>query len=163
MIKDAYVSFEVAKLLKEKGFAEPLVNYYYTTKGKRVGYLMSEEQYLCPTHQMACAWLREVHNLFILVGWNPIHKEYFTRIINMTDGYLTIHAKTTDEVNEEEKGKYVRRERFMGECSRTFYVGEDVKEEEIKASFKNGILNLEVPKVNPDEKKPEKKYIEIED
>ena len=35
---------------------------------------------------MACAWLREVHNLFILVGWNPTHKEYFTRIINMTDG-----------------------------------------------------------------------------
>ena len=83
--------------------------------------------------------------------------------VEITDGYLTINAKTSHEENDEEKGKYVRRERFMGECSRTFYVGEDVKEEEIKASFKNGILNLEVPKVNPDEKKPEKKYIEIED
>ena len=108
MIKDAYVSFEVAKLLKEKGFAEPLVNYYYTTKGKRVGYLMSEEQYLCPTHQMACAWLREVHNLFILVGWNPIHKEYFTRIINMTDGYLkrNIHEYTNYEDAVEAELKY---------------------------------------------------------
>ena len=51
----------------------------------------------------------------------------------------------------------------MGECSRSFYVGEDIKEEEITASFKNGILNLEVPKVKPDEKKSTKKYIEIGD
>ena len=83
--------------------------------------------------------------------------------IDVTDGYLTIHAKTTDEVNEEEKGKYVRRERFMGECTRSFYVGDDTKEDEIKASFKNGILKLEVPKINPEEKKDEKKYIEISD
>ena len=81
----------------------------------------------------------------------------------MTDGYLTIHAKTTDEINDEEKGKYVRRERFMGECTRSFYVGDDVKEDEIKASFKNGILKLEVPKINPEEKKEEKKYMEISD
>ena len=67
MIKEAYVSFEVAKLLKEKGFAEPLVNYYYTTKGKRVDYLIPEEQYLCPTHQMACAWLREEKNIVIVI------------------------------------------------------------------------------------------------
>ena len=83
--------------------------------------------------------------------------------IDVTDGYLTIHAKTTDEVNEDEKGKYVRRERFMGECTRSFYVGDDVKEDEIKASFKNGILKLEVPKINPEEKQSEKKYIEISD
>jgi len=83
--------------------------------------------------------------------------------IDVTDGYLTIHAKTTDEINDEEKGKYVRRERFMGECTRSFYVGDDVKEDEIKASFKNGILKLEVPKINPEDKKEEKKYIEISD
>ena len=81
--------------------------------------------------------------------------------VDITDGYLTINAKTSNEVNEEEKGKYVRRERFMGEATRSFYVGEDIKEDEIKASFKNGILNLEVPKVSPEEKKSEKKYIEI--
>ena len=83
--------------------------------------------------------------------------------IDVTDGYLTIHAKTSDEVNEEEKGKYVRRERFMGEATRSFYVGDDVKEDEIKASFKNGILMLDVPKVKPEEKESEKKYIEISD
>ena len=67
MITEDYVSFEVAKLLKEKGFVEPLVNYYYTAKGERVGYLMTEEQYLCPTHQLAMKWLREVYNIFIVI------------------------------------------------------------------------------------------------
>ena len=76
---------------------------------------------------------------------------------------LTINAKTSHEKEDKEKGKFVRRERFMGECSRSFYVGEDIKEEEITASFKNGILNLEVPKAKPEEKKSDKKYIEIGD
>ena len=83
--------------------------------------------------------------------------------VDITDGYLTINAKTSNEKNEGEKGKFVRRERFMGECSRSFYVGDDVKEDEIKASFNNGILNLEVPKAKPEEKKSDKKYIEIGD
>ena len=83
--------------------------------------------------------------------------------VDITDGYLTINAKTSNENKEEKKGKFVRRERFMGECTRSFYVGEDIRENEIKASFKNGILNLEIPKVNPEEKKSDKKYIEIHD
>ncbi len=83
--------------------------------------------------------------------------------IDVTDGYLTINAKSSNEVNQEEKGKFVRRERFTGEVTRSFYVGEDIKEDEIKANFRNGILNLEVPKVSPEEKKSEKKYIEIGD
>ena len=66
-MKEAYCSYEISKLLKEKGFDEPLVNYYYTTKGERVSYLMSEEQYLCPTLQMACAWLIEKHNILISI------------------------------------------------------------------------------------------------
>ena len=82
--------------------------------------------------------------------------------IDVTDGYLTINAKVNNEEKEEKKN-YVRRERFTGEVTRSFYVGEDIKVDEIKASFKNGILNLEVPKVNPEEKLPEKKYIEISD
>ena len=82
--------------------------------------------------------------------------------IDVTNGYLTISAKTNRE-NKDEKNNYVRRERFLGECSRSFYVGEDVKVDEIKASFKNGILNLIVPKVDPEDESPEKKYIEISD
>ena len=106
--------------------------------------------------------IKETENSYVLDIDLPGYKKEDIKV-EITDGYLTINAKTSHEENDEEKGKYVRRETFMGECSRTFYVGEDVKEEEIKASFKNGILNLEVPKENPEEKKPEKKYIEIGD
>ncbi len=106
--------------------------------------------------------IREDEKEYLLEVDLPGYKKEDIKI-DVTDGYLTIHAKTTDEINDEEKGKYVRRERFMGECTRSFYVGDDVKEDEIKASFKNGILKLEVPKINPEDKKEEKKYIEISD
>ena len=83
--------------------------------------------------------------------------------IDVTDGYLTINAKVSSEDKEDKHEKYVRRERYFGECSRSFYVGENVESENIKASFKNGILSLEIPKVEEQEKLPEKKYIEISD
>ena len=80
--------------------------------------------------------------------------------IDITDGYLTINAKVEKEDNDSNKN-YVRRERFTGEVTRSFYVGEDIKEDEVKANFKNGILTLEVPKVSLEDKKKDKKYIEI--
>ncbi len=83
--------------------------------------------------------------------------------IDVTDGYLTINAKMNQESNDDKNGKYVRRERFFGECSRSFYVGEAVEAEDIKAAFKNGILSLEIPKIDESKKLPEKKYIEISD
>ena len=67
------------------------------------------------------------------------------------------------ENEEKEKGKFLRRERYFGECSRSFYVGEEVKPEDIKASFKNGTLSLELPKEEEKKELPEKKYIPIED
>ena len=83
--------------------------------------------------------------------------------MEISDGYLTVHASVNKEVNDEkENGKYVRKERYVGECSRSFYVGENVKEEEIKAKFKNGTLTIEVPKKDDKKELPEKKYIPIE-
>ncbi len=82
--------------------------------------------------------------------------------IEIQDGYLTVHAKVNKEDKEEEKGKFVRKERYMGECSRSFYIGYNIKEEEIKAKFNNGTLTLEIPKKEDKEKLPEKKYIPIE-
>jgi len=78
--------------------------------------------------------------------------------INLTldNGYLTINAKKQDK---EEDGKYVHRERSIS-CSRSFYVGEKVTEEDIKAKYENGTLNLLVPKT--EKKQIEKKNIVIE-
>ena len=82
--------------------------------------------------------------------------------IEIQDGYLTVHASINKEENDEEKGKYVRKERYVGECSRSFYVGDNVKEEDVKAKFKNGTLTLEIPKKEERKELPEKKYIPIE-
>lgn len=82
--------------------------------------------------------------------------------IEIQDGYLTVHAKVNREDDDKEKGKYVRKERYTGECSRSFYVGENVKEEDIKAKFHNGTLILEIPKKEDKKELPEKKYIPIE-
>ncbi len=81
--------------------------------------------------------------------------------VDVEDGYLNISASMDNTEEEKDKGKFIRRERFVGECSRSFYVGEQVQSEDIKASFKNGILTLEIPKVEEEEKLPEKKYVQI--
>ena len=80
----------------------------------------------------------------------------------LNNGYLTISASKNENKDEkDEKGNYIRRERYSGSCSRSFYVGEQVKQEEIRAKFEDGILKLVVPK--EDKKKiEEKKYISIE-
>lgn len=80
----------------------------------------------------------------------------------LKDGYLTIQAERKEDTEDKEEGKYIRRERYCGSCSRSFYVGEEVTQEDIKAKFEDGILKLMVPKI---EKKPEieeDKYISIE-
>lgn len=81
--------------------------------------------------------------------------------IDVENGYLNINAKTDNSNDEEEKGRFIRRERYYGECSRSFYIGEDVHEDDIKATFKNGILSLDIPKPKEEEQKQEKKFIEI--
>lgn len=83
--------------------------------------------------------------------------------IELKDGYLIVNASTKREVTEEDKKtKYIRKERYSGSGSRTFYVGKDLTQEDIKAKFEDGVLKLTVPKI---EKKPEElksKYITIE-
>ncbi len=85
--------------------------------------------------------------------------------LELKDGYLTISAvKGLDEGEKEKKtGKFVRRERYAGSMSRSFYVGEDMKQEDIHAKYESGVLKLSIPKA--EEKKPqveERKYIAIE-
>ena len=81
----------------------------------------------------------------------------------LKDGYMTISAKTHQENDEKDSnGKYVRRERFYGTCSRSFYVGEDITEEDIKAKFEDGILKISVPKKEAKPQVEKEKYIAIE-
>ena len=66
--------------------------------------------------------------------------------VELNDGYLTISAaKGLDRDERDKKGRYIRQERYSGACSRSFYVG-DVKPDEIKAGYEDGILRLEIPK-----------------
>lgn len=81
----------------------------------------------------------------------------------LKDGYLTISASTSANNDEQDTdGRYIRRERYAGSCSRSFYVGEGVKEEDIRAKFENGILKLSIPKVENKPQVEEQKYIAIE-
>ena len=65
----------------------------------------------------------------------------------LENGYLTITAfKGLDKDEKNEEGKYIRRERYSGSCSSSFYVGDGVTEEDIKARFEDGILKLDIPK-----------------
>ena len=81
----------------------------------------------------------------------------------LKNGYLTISASSNRNNDEKDKdGKYIRRERYTGSCSRSFYVGDDVKQEDIKAKFENGILKVTVPKKEEKPAVEENKYIFIE-
>lgn len=78
--------------------------------------------------------------------------------VDCEDGYVTISAeKNTENEEKDENKKYIKRERFYGKTVRKFYVG-DVDSEKIQAEFKDGMLELIVPK---EEKLPNKKSIEI--
>ena len=83
--------------------------------------------------------------------------------VELKDGCLTVTAKTAQSKDEkDENGKYIRRERYSGTCSRAFYVGEDIEQNDIKAKFEDGILKLSVPKKEAKPKVEENRYITIE-
>ena len=82
--------------------------------------------------------------------------------VKLDNGYLTVSAaKGLDKDEKTKKGKLIRQERYSGALSRSFYVGEAVTEEDIKAKFEDGVLKLSVPKKET-QKVPEKKTIMIE-
>ena len=67
--------------------------------------------------------------------------------VELEDGYLTISAaKGLDKDQQDKKGKYIRRERYAGAMQRSFYVGDGVTQEDVKAKFEDGILRLSIPK-----------------
>ena len=81
----------------------------------------------------------------------------------LKDGYLTIQATTNSNKEEKDKkSKYIRRERYTGSFSRSFYVGDEVTEDDVKAKFENGTLKMFIPKKEPKHVEENKKYIAIE-
>lgn len=81
----------------------------------------------------------------------------------LKDGYMTISAThNTKKDEKDENGTYIRRERYSGVATRSFYVGEEVTEEDIKAKFENGVLKITIPKKEAKPAVEDKKYIAIE-
>lgn len=81
----------------------------------------------------------------------------------LKDGYLTVSASSNrSNDKKDEDGKYIRRERYSGSCSRSFYVGEQMTQEDIKARFEDGVLRIDVPKLEAKPIEDTKRYIAIE-
>ena len=114
------------------------------------------------SHEMMRADVKDLENAYELSVTLPgIKKEDIKA--ELKNGYLTVSATTENSNDEKDKaGNYIRRERFFGSTSRSFYVGEHVREEDIKAKYENGILTLNVPKKDAKQIEEEKKYIAIE-
>lgn len=107
--------------------------------------------------------IKEKENEYeMIVDLPGFKKDEITAALN--DGYLTISAAKGLDKDEKDKesGKYIRKERYAGACQRSFYVGDGVKQEDIKAEFKHGILTLIIPKAAPKLEKEENSYIAIE-
>ena len=80
--------------------------------------------------------------------------------LSLDDGYLTVNAVFKNDSDEKE-GKFIRRERSYGSFSRSYFVGDNIKEEDVKAKLDNGVLTLYIKKVDEKEE-PKAKYIDIE-
>ena len=82
----------------------------------------------------------------------------------LKDGYLTFTAtaKKAEENASDKKEKYVQKERFHATCNRSFYVGDNMKQEDIKAKYENGVLTLQVPKKEEIPEEQTKKFITID-
>ncbi len=81
----------------------------------------------------------------------------------LKDGYLTVSASRSEEKEEkDEETHYIRKERYSGTYRRSFYVGDAVTQDDIKAKYSDGVLHVSVPKIEKKPEEKEKQYIPIE-
>jgi HSP20 family molecular chaperone IbpA len=80
----------------------------------------------------------------------------------LKNGYLTVRAAHTEDKEDKENEKYIRKERYSGHYQRSFYVGDQVTQEDITAAFKDGVLTVNIPKKEKQPEVEETKYISIE-
>lgn len=106
--------------------------------------------------------IQEADNKYLLdIELPGFHKEDIHA--ELKDGYLTVTATRNEKKEDtDNKGNYLRRERFTGTCKRSFYVGENITQEDIQAGFENGILRLSIPKEAPKTIEEKPKYITIQ-
>lgn len=102
--------------------------------------------------------LDENDHYLVKVDVPSFKKEDIT--LSLEQGYLTITAKHESDHEEKKHGKFIRQERYYGSYSRSFYVGEQLQEKDIKAKLENGVLQITFPK--EEQKNPENKIISIE-
>ena len=142
-----------------------------TTRRNNYGYDLFDELFKDPfftpapgnnTSSMMKTDIREQGNYYFLDIDLPGFAKENVRA-ELKDGYLTISADRADTPEEQQtKGKYLRRERFVGTCKRSFFIGEDIRQEDIRATFKDGVLILAVPKEAPKKEEEKPVYIPIE-
>lgn len=113
-------------------------------------------------HEMMCTDVKETDNGYeVIMNLPGFTKEDVKG--ELKDGYLTISASTSSSNDtKDEEGRYIHRERYSGSCSRSFYVGDAVTQEDIKAKFEDGTLKLLIPKKEQNPKVEQKQYISIE-
>nr|WP_243205875.1 Hsp20/alpha crystallin family protein [Eubacterium sp. AF05-24] len=111
-------------------------------------------------HNMKCD-IKEKDGNYLLDIELPGYKKENIHM-DLKDGYLTIQAtRLNNEEERNEAGQIIRQERFSGSCSRSFYIGEGIRPEDIKAAYENGELKITVPK-EPVKKVEETTFIPIE-
>ena len=105
--------------------------------------------------------VKEINNNYVLEMELPgFNKDDIS--VELHEGYLTITGNKSSNVDEKDNnGNIIRQERYSGSCSRSFYVGDEVKQEDIKASYNNGELKISLPKT-ASKQIENRKYIQID-
>ncbi len=126
------------------------------------GYPFRGQSYDSGMNEMMKTDVRDMGDTYEMSMSLPGEKKEDIRA-EIKDGYLTVSASSNTEKDEKDgQGKYIRRERYLGSCSRSFYVGREVTQEDIKAKFTDGILTLVIPRKEAAPAVEENKYIAIE-
>ena len=82
--------------------------------------------------------------------------------VEIKNGYLTVRANHTENTEDKEDGKYIRKECYTGSCERSYYVGDKLTSDDVKANFANGVLQLTVPKEDKLPEREQKQLVQIE-
>lgn len=137
-------------------FGESLLDDFF---GDLNGGTRNNLRYAAPTSSIMKTDIKETENDYEIDIDLPGYQKEDVQA-ELKDGYLVITARNESSVEDTSSKEYIRRERFFGTCSRSFYVGKDVQQEDISARFENGVLIMNVPK-HIEKPVEEKKYISI--